>query len=251
MTRRGVVLGVWLLGISLISPARAGLESLQYLSEEYKPFNYTQPSGHPAGLAVELLERIWKRTRTQPQVIRFLPWARAYQRLQLQPGTVLFSTARTRTRDPLFHWACPIARTPIVLLALRSRQLHLDNLQQLATYHVMAVRADVGEQLLHTQTDSWLKLDTTHNLELALKQLRAGRIDVLSFNERVARQVWQEMGEQDAALQTLWSLGEQEFCFAFSPGTSTQLIAQFRQALQQEVSSEGYPQLLERYQLRH
>lgn len=249
MTKLSGWVSLLCLGLAFSRSACAGLEELQYLTEEYKPFNYTLPSGQAGGIAVELLQRIWLRTGTPAQTIRFLPWARGYLRLQQQPNTVLFSTARTRNREPQFRWACPIAKTPIVLLGLRSRHLYLENLQQLRAYHVMAVRSDVGEQVLRSQINAEVRLDTTHAINLALQQLKAGRIDLISFNERVARQTWQEMGEQESDLQTVWDLGAQEFCYAFNPQTTPELIATFQHALQQEIASPHYPALLQRYQL--
>ncbi|CAJ1758443.1 hypothetical protein LMCDFJHI_00005 [Aeromonas salmonicida] len=44
-----------------ITQASQELGKLHYLSEEYKPYNYTDSAGTPTGLAVELLHQVWKR----------------------------------------------------------------------------------------------------------------------------------------------------------------------------------------------
>lgn len=127
------------------------LTSLHYLTEEYKPYNYQEQHDPPTGLSVELLHRIWQRLGITPQPIRVLPWARGYNLLSNQPDIVLFSTAQTRSRLPLFQWACPIASSPIVLIALKESHIRLQSVQQLDRYRITAIRNDVGEQLLLSQ----------------------------------------------------------------------------------------------------
>ena len=72
-----------------------------------------------------------------------LPWPRAYNQLNVQPDTVLFSTARTKEREPLFKWACPIARSPIVLIALKESRIRLSSLQDASRYRIAAILDDL------------------------------------------------------------------------------------------------------------
>lgn len=125
----------------------ASLAELSYLTEQYKPYNYQAAGELPAGLAVELLHRIWRQTGTAEQPIQVLPWPRAYNQLNVQPDTVLFSTARTKEREPLFKWACPIARSPIVLIALKESRIRLSSLQDASRYRIAAILDDVGRSL--------------------------------------------------------------------------------------------------------
>ena len=87
MTKLSGWVSLLCLGLAFSRSACAGLEELQYLTEEYKPFNYTLPSGQAGGIAVELLQRIWLRTGTPAQTIRFLPWARGYQKALTEPNS--------------------------------------------------------------------------------------------------------------------------------------------------------------------
>ncbi|HAT6346602.1 TPA: hypothetical protein JAJ28_004417, partial [Aeromonas hydrophila] len=59
-----------LLLLSCLGTAQAELGKLEYLTEEYPPYNFTDQSGQPGGLAVELLQLIWQRTQTPAQPIR-------------------------------------------------------------------------------------------------------------------------------------------------------------------------------------
>ena len=103
---------IWLICHLLLlcwaSAARADLGKLEYLTEEYPPYNYSDPQGQPTGLAVDLLQMIWQHSGVTPQPVRILPWARGYYLLTQKPNVVLFSTARTEAREDLFKWVCPI-----------------------------------------------------------------------------------------------------------------------------------------------
>ena len=77
--------------------------------------------GAPTGFAIDLLHLVWQKTGTPVQPVSILPWARGYYLLTQKPNVVLFSTARTEARNPLFKWACPIGYAEIVLMGLASR----------------------------------------------------------------------------------------------------------------------------------
>ena len=109
---------VWGTPATQASPA---LASLHYLTEEYKPYNFTGEDGAPTGFAIDLLHLVWQKTGTPVQPVSILPRARGYYLLTQKPNVVLFSTARTEARNPLFKWACPIGYAEIVLMGLASR----------------------------------------------------------------------------------------------------------------------------------
>ena len=47
--------------LATLAQASPELGKLHYITEEYKPYNYADASGAPTGLAVELLQLVWKR----------------------------------------------------------------------------------------------------------------------------------------------------------------------------------------------
>ncbi len=62
-----------LLLLSCLGTAQAELGKLEYLSEEYPPYNFTDQTGQPGGLAVDLLQLIWQRTQTPPSPFASCP----------------------------------------------------------------------------------------------------------------------------------------------------------------------------------
>jgi polar amino acid transport system substrate-binding protein len=80
-----------------------GLAQLNYLTEEWAPFNY-QKGGVPAGISVEILEAVFdtmevNRTRAD---VRIVPLSEGFRQAQGNTGTVLFSIVRSPEREPLY-----------------------------------------------------------------------------------------------------------------------------------------------------
>lgn len=111
--------------LATLAQASPELGKLHYITEEYKPYNYADASGAPTGLAVELLQLVWKKTNTPAQPVTIMPWARGYYLLTQKPNAVLFSTARTQAREDLFKWVCPIGYSEYILLGRKAQNITL------------------------------------------------------------------------------------------------------------------------------
>ena len=81
--------------------------TLKFISEEYKPFNYTENSS-PVGVAPNLLKEICKLLNIKFE-IEFKDWDQGYNETLTIDNTVLFLTVLNSTRKDLFKWAGPYA----------------------------------------------------------------------------------------------------------------------------------------------
>lgn len=232
------------IGRAQASPA---LGQLHYLTEEYRPYNFTGEDGKPSGLAVELLHLVWQKTGTPAQAISVLPWARGYYLLTQKPNAVLFSTARTEARDPLFKWACPIGYAEIVLMGLAERNIQLDKLEDAQRYNIGAVRTDVGEQLLLNGGFDEQKIMAANRLSQALRMLTSGRVDLLSSNKTPLQELIKAQQLDPARFKVAWVLSSEQFCFAFSHQVDDELVKEFQRGLTQVLASETFQQLQHKY----
>ena len=127
--------------------ADAKWESLDFITEELPPYNYTE-SGIARGIAVDILleAAAGAGLPIARRDIRSLPWARGYQMVKKGPGVLLFSMARTDERGPQFKWVGPIMANRIVLLARKDRQLQITQPADLSAYRigVIAIGAAVA-----------------------------------------------------------------------------------------------------------
>ena len=227
--------------------ASRALAKLHYLTEEYKPYNFTGEDGAPSGLAVELLHQVWQRTGTPPQPVSVLPWARGYYLLTQKPNVVLFSTARTEARDPLFKWACPIGYAEIVLMGLANRPLTLTRMEDAQQHTIAAVRADVGEQLLLNNGFDEQKIMTANRLPQALKMLTSGRVELIASNKSTLMDLIKAQQLDPARFEVRWVLSSEQFCFAFSHPVDDALVREFQHGLTQVLASSEFQQIQHKY----
>jgi len=94
----------------------ADLNSLNIMTEEFPPFNYSD-NGNLSGLSVDLLIKASAAVGSPitEKDINMAAWARACKTTLSGPNTMLFSTTRTEQREDLFKWAGPIGQNRTVV----------------------------------------------------------------------------------------------------------------------------------------
>ena len=235
------------LGVTSLAHASPELGQLRYLSEEYQPYNFSNDAGKPTGFSVELLQLVWRQTETPAQVITLLPWARAYYLLAQEPNVVLFSTARTQTRAPMFKWACPIGDADIVLMGLAARDIRLGKQEDGHQYRFGAVQSDVGEQLLLNGGIDEQRIAATSTLPQALDLLTSGKVDLLASNKTTLLALIHTRQLDSAQFKVAKVLSAEQFCFAFSQGVDDDLVKEFQQGLSQVLKHPEFQLLQTKY----
>ncbi len=72
------------------------------------PFQSLSEDGSLTGSSAEIVLEMQKRVGGNEK-IQVVPWARGYTYLQNRPNVLLFSTTKTKEREPMFHWIGPVA----------------------------------------------------------------------------------------------------------------------------------------------
>jgi polar amino acid transport system substrate-binding protein len=237
----------YLLLMSCLGSAQADLARLEYLTEEYPPYNFSDEAGQPSGLAVELLQMVWQHSGTPAQPIRILPWARGYYLLTQKPDVVLFSTARTDTRDPLFKWACPIGYSEYILLARKQRHISLSAAEQMTAYRISAVRADASEQLLLNRGMDETRIIPANRLSQALRMLVSGRADLLATSKLAGDDAIKALQLRADDFNVAFVLDAEALCYAFSRQVDDDVVRQFQHALTQVLASPEFQRLRLKY----
>ncbi|MBU2631115.1 MAG: ABC transporter substrate-binding protein [Proteobacteria bacterium] len=143
------LLAVLILWVSSSVVFAAGFPELVIMTEEYAPYNFKK-DGKVQGIAVDMMVEMLKKVGSSQTLddIQLLPWARGYRNVQEMPNAVLFSTTRTKERENIFKWVCPINTLRTEVIALKSRNIKINSVQELLKYRIGCVRDDVGEQLI-------------------------------------------------------------------------------------------------------
>ena len=218
-------------------------KGLFYLTEEFRPLNYTE-DGKPTGLSVALLKLIWQEMKVPEQPIQVMPWARIYNSGQLDQHIVIFSMYRTEEREDSFKWVGPIVKGRLSLFGLRSRHLKIESLKDMEGRKIASLRdIAAATKLLR----AGFPLIYASRVEHAIQLLESGRVDALALDEFKFRQTLAAMGASPDDFETILVLSEDSLYYAFSLDTSDELIQRFQQALDKIVRRPVYRNLLNFY----
>ncbi len=238
-----VVCLFWMLSPRLASAQ--SLENLTYLTEEYYPFNYTE-SDKIKGFSADILRLVWDRLGVPRQKIESMPWARAYDRVQIEPATVLFSMARTPEREAMFRWAGPILTVRFVLIAKKEKHITITDLTQLAGFSIGTMREDISDTIL-APYGSKNTIEALADMRQNVKKLREDRLDMIAYEEKSWPHMLARIGLDPNDFETILVLKETPIYYAFHRNTPLEMIARFQQALDAIKDSAAYDNLLNKY----
>lgn len=140
-------------GVDLDDPRHViqQIENLNWITEEYPPFNYRDSStGELTGASVEVLETIFRKlgVKKDTRDIKIYPWARGYHKVLNEPGSALFSTTYTYDRLQKMKFVGPVVPNVVGVIARKSDAIKISSAKDLERLRISVVRDDIGEQLL-------------------------------------------------------------------------------------------------------
>ena len=86
---------------------------LTIYTENNPPWNY-KDENRLVGISTKIVQLIQKDLNSKYD-IKLIPWNRAYKKTLKNKNHVLFTTARIKQREDLFHWVGPIAVDKVYL----------------------------------------------------------------------------------------------------------------------------------------
>lgn len=208
-------------------------QTLQIVTEEYPPFNYTE-NGKLTGVSTEIVQALLKETGFQGD-FHSLPWARAYELALQGENTLIYTITRTPQRESLFKWVGVVASPRHYLFAWARRPLKLERLDDARRYQIATVNEDVGEQFL--MAHGFIKgrdLQSNSRYVFGYEKLKLGRVQLWVMDELVASYVTRQAGDDPdkVLVKALWleELSGGHY-LAFGPRTPDALVERFRRAL--------------------
>lgn len=221
-------------------------ESVRIVTEEWRPYNYTNERGEIEGLAAEKMKRIMALLNIEYSMQSY-PWPRAMHMASFRPNTIIFSIFRTPERENRFYWACPlIAPVKAYLYKMKKRKdLTPQNIEQVKSYVTALNRADsVHEILLQQGFEDGKNLELSAEQGASIRKLYSGRVDFIVGSE------WQ-LGESVKAqgyavdeiekVLPITTLSNYDACMAFSLATDKALVEKIQQALSEDNKQFGLP----------
>lgn len=214
------------------STASNALTNLHYFTEEYPPYNFSH-DGDVKGIAVDMLVQASRLVDStiKPESIKLYPWPRDYRTVQSTANTVLFSTARTESRENLFKWAGPIGQTRIVVFAKKSKHIVINKKEALAHYSIGVVLDDIGELLILRSGVPKDNLEYANAAVPLAKMLDHERIQLWAYEEQVAFWALKIADIDRDKFEVVFVLEEIELYYAFNLKTDDSAVTRLQRGI--------------------
>lgn len=120
---------------------------VRVVTEDFPPYNF-QEQGTVKGAATEVVESVLAQAGLR-HTIEVLPWRRALDTALNERDTLIFSVARTESRERQLAWLGRICERKLVLYCLKERSDLLGHaLESLPDATVAVIQGDASEELL-------------------------------------------------------------------------------------------------------
>lgn len=233
----------------LVGTAQAqGLNDIQWLSEEYAPYNYAGEDGVPTGISVDVLTLIWDELGVDRDAsdITILPWARGYHIAREDPNTCLFATTVTEPRRELFNFVEPLVDVNIVIYGRRDGAPALESIDDLAPYTIGVVRDDIGDQLL-MQLGAESRVVRTDSARIMVRMLRGQRFDFIAYDSHTARWTMQQEEIDTTGYDDLFVLDEAVMGYACNKAVPDEHINALQEALDRLIADGTVAEIIAKY----
>ncbi|MGK0399401.1 MAG: polar amino acid transport system substrate-binding protein [Gammaproteobacteria bacterium] len=258
-------LQIFLLGFLMSNPAVAeqdladpsqviqAIQNLNWITEEYPPFNYRDPStGEITGASVEVLMQIFAKLGIKSDSInlKLYPWARGYHKVLNDAGTALFSTTYTLQRLQDMKFLGPIAPNVIAVTARKSRQLKIESVEDLDQLKISVVRDDIGEQLLLGQGVKPESIDSLNTGLSMVKKLASGRVDAVAYTFVTTLSLFERAKINPDDFEIIYILKQSNMGYAFHNDTDARILEPMRKALDELIIDGTRGKILSKYSLK-
>lgn len=200
----------------------------QFITEEYKPLNYTE-NGTVTGLAPELLKEICSRLDI-PFETSVLPWEEGYSLVQTNDNAVLYSTILNASRKDLFKWAGPYASLDWLFYASAQNQISLgsmDDARQVAAIGVLKDYA-IEQYLVSEGFNNLVYCDD--NVD-AFDKLLKGEIDLFPSDKITAEAALNSLGKLLYDVSGKLIIRTDLVYFAFNKNIPDNIVADFQREI--------------------
>ena len=222
---------------------------LQLYTEEYPPYNF-EKDGKLQGIAIDMMELILQEAGTgqSKSDIQLVPWSRGYNLIQRDPNVCLFSMTKSKERENMFKWVGPVAKTTIVLYAMKDSGIKINSEADLANYTTTVVKDDIGEQLMLNAVSDKSKVDASANSLACVRKLYNNRVNLWAYESNVGKWVAKSNKFDTSKLVPVYTLSESELYFAFSKNTDDATIKKFQAAYDKLKKAGKFDAILKAYQ---
>ncbi|QPB83720.1 transporter substrate-binding domain-containing protein [Pseudoalteromonas rubra] len=218
-------------------------QQIKVVTEHFPPYQIVENGLPIQGSAVELVKKQLSKANYKVP-IEVYPWARAYKLALNEPNTMIFSLARTKEREHLFHWVGPISKLKGHIWALTSSShIEINALADAKHFSIAVIREDSTHHFLRYigfNDESNLYLTTT--FEQNVQMLFLKRVDLVIGTQSMLEEQMSNLGLDIKKLRKIYTFGPDDFqlYIAFNNDTSLELVYKFQRILEEIQQSHSH-----------
>ncbi len=217
----------------------AAEDVLHLTTEQYAPFNFDS-NGEILGLGADQVREIMRRSGIDYDM-ELLPWSRAIGLARERTMTCVFTTAHTVDRDPHFKWVEPLLVERTLLIRAAGSGVEASSVAEATAYRTGTQTGDYTVELLRNA--GFTEIDLARDLDLTLKKLLSGRVDLMAVSESFVHRLQSE----GVPIEEVAVLFEQVFSIACSPKTPDSVVERMQEALTSIIADGTQAEILARY----
>ncbi len=209
------------------------LESMNWYSEEFPPYNFVGEDELITGISVDILMAALNKVGANVPLenIKVIPWKEGYKHVLQDPGTALFSTTYTPEREQVMKFVGPIVPIRVSVITPRHKKTVIKDASDLGALKIGVVRDDVGDQLIRKfalSDDNIAKKDTLKQLTYFFQR---GRVDAIAYASNVFSYSLKSSGANPNQFEEVFLLKEGHLGYAFHKSTSSEVLNKLQLAI--------------------
>lgn len=218
--------------------------SLKFISEEYKPFNYSENSV-PGGLATELLEEICSQLNTDCE-IEFMPWEAGVQQTLSTDNAVLFSTVLNSTRKDKFKWAGPFASLNWNFYSSAENTFNISNLDEAKNIDKIGVIEGYAIEEFLVQEGFTNLVYCNDNID-GFNKLLTGEVDLFPSDKYTTEATLETMGNTFYSVNFELTIKTELLYFAFNKNVPDNVVSDFQDEIDATKKNGKLKELTQKY----
>ena len=205
-------------------------KEIRILSVNEPPANYINENNEAEGYVVDIINAL-KMIVNSESKIEFTPEARALNLVKTQPNIILFSISRTPFREKHYRWVGQVFSKKWQVYALKESNIIINSLDDLKALPMIGlVRGDVREEWLINQKLTNLHSVTHHQQNI--QRLLMGRVSAIVFEKPGLTQLFNEMGEDQSFIESVFTINETPVYIAMSKETPLATFTRWQNAFE-------------------
>ncbi len=227
--------------LATLLPLTAQAAELKMVTESYPPFNYREGDTYK-GASVEQVKLLLEDAGID-YTMEMMPWARALFLAEKHEMHCVFTTVHNEERDRRFKWVEPLLTSRTVLIRKAGSQANPKNLEEAKAFRVGTQRDDFTQTIL--EQNDFPRIDLAADLQLTLKKLMTGRIDLMPISEKY----YDRLKRDGQPIESTLVLAEDIYSIACNPSVPDELIGWMQESLDKIIADGTQQRLFEKYGL--